>query len=194
VTRKFDGRCPLLCGHRHQSKSRDNRVFNPLDVGQVVRVIRRYQLCGEEPIRRPHRVAAPCLRRAVQAGEVGRSVGLGGHQLEPLLLRLPLVQQVLLVNPLLVLDILGGRPVVADRAQQDRKRGQSLLPIYDQKLLHSGRPVGRARRQHEGADEVGGLRLRGAVLGELSDVFPQTLELYLRPRVCSLVQRNLVLL
>ena len=93
----------VLSSHRDQGQARDDRIFDALDVGQVVRIVTRLQLGPEEAVRGTDRVSAARLRRGVQAGEVRGTVGLGGNQLEPVLFRLPSVDQVLLVDPISVL-------------------------------------------------------------------------------------------
>lgn len=106
----------------------------------------------------------------------------------------PPVHQVLVIDPVPVLRVLGLGAVVADRAEQKRQSGQPLLSVDDQELHHPCGPVGRAGREHQRPDEMREVRASRAVLGECEDVLPQPLQLRLLPRIRPLVERHLVLL
>lgn len=103
----------------HQRQPRDDRVLNVFDVQRIVRVIGGNELSREEPVRRTNRIAAAGLRSRIQARQIGRSVSLSRQELQPMLLRFPLVDQVLLVETIAVLRILCGGAMVANGAEKD---------------------------------------------------------------------------
>jgi hypothetical protein len=102
---------------------------------------------------------------------------LGRHKLEPLLIGLPVVDQVLLVDTVAVFATLMRGTVIADRTEQNRQSCQPLLAIDDEELLHTGGAVARAGREDQRPDEVRRVRVLDSILGKLRDVIPQASEL-----------------
>src|SRR5699024_1375109 len=98
---------------------------------------------GEVPVRLADPVGASGTGGLTDAGAIGLAVRLRRRQLEARVLRLPFVLEVLLIDPITVLRSLGGRTMVAKRREQDRERGEPLLPVDDQVPVHARRPVGR---------------------------------------------------
>ena len=82
-----------LRGHRHQRQPGNDGVLDSADVERVVRIVGRDELGGEEPVRHTDRVAAARVHGRVDTCPIGVPVGLGGQQLEPMLLALPRIGQ-----------------------------------------------------------------------------------------------------
>src|SRR5699024_11288489 len=100
------------------------------------------------------------------AGAVGLAIRLRRGELEARALLLPLVLEVLLVDPVAVLRPLRGGAMVADRREQERERGEPLLAVDDQVPVHARRPVRGRGSEDDGAAEVGRLSVLLTVLRE----------------------------
>jgi len=115
--------------------------------------------------RQPDQLYRPEVWPPGRQDTVRGAIGLCRKELQPAPLRLPAVDQVLIVDPLPVLWVLGLRTVIADCAEEECKRGQSLLPVDNQELHHPGRTISRTRRKHQRTDEVCQIRVSGTILG-----------------------------
>lgn len=183
-----------LGGHRDQGEPGGDRLLDTEDVLRVGGVLRLDELAAEEAVGDRHVVPRrlPLVGAADVRGVV-RPVGLGGQEAEPVVLVLPLVDQVFLVDPLgLVRPALG--EVVPNGGECEGDRGQPLLAV-DHQPARERRLVLRGRGEHHGAEEVRARFLPGLQQVHLiEDVAPQLGQLLLCPGVRPLVERHLELL
>ena len=107
------------------------------------------------------------------------SIGLRGLQLR-IPVGVPLVDQVLLVDPVPVARDGDGQPVTYG-AQQQGECGEPLLAVDYQPVLHSAGTDGRARREHKRPHEMRQVGPFLAILGKLEDILPELVQLVLSP-------------
>src|SRR3954451_15370270 len=84
--------------------------------------------------------------------------------------------------------------MVTKSCEQYRQRGESLLAVHNEILLHSDSPDVRAGCEHKRANEVRSGRFVPSCARELNDVVPQLVPLSFTPGIHALVERYLVLL
>ena len=131
----------LLRGDGDEGQAQQHRLLQSLDVHRCVLVRRGGEPPGEVPVRLADPVGAAGAAGLADAGAVGVAIRLGRGELETGTLLLPLVLQVLLIDPVPVLRSLRGGAMVAQRREQDRERRETLLAVDDQVPVHARRPV-----------------------------------------------------
>ena len=185
-------------GHGHDRQAGDDGGLD-LRQGQRLLFTVSRRLTQPEQLRQEELVgfadpgAFGSVRGVLDPSAVGATVGLGGQDLVAEVAVLPLVDQVLLVDPIGVHGAFVLSPVVADSGEEERQRRQPLLPVHHEPPLDATGPVVPEAGENEGADEVSRRKVVPAAVGDVHDVLPQSLPLRAAPGVRPLIERDRVL-
>src|SRR5699024_10101149 len=97
-------------------------------------------------------VGTPGAAGLTDAGAVGLAIRLCRGEFEARVLLLPLVLEVLFVDPVPMLRSLRGGAMVTDCREQDRERREALLTVDDQVPVHARGAVRGRRGEDDGAE------------------------------------------
>jgi hypothetical protein len=131
----------------HEGEPLRHHTLDAADLDQILSAGDPYEGLTEPEVGSTDSVIVPDARPTVYTSLVSSSIGLGGHDFVSQI-AVVLVDEEQIVDAIPLFGLALGQ-VVPKCAQKNRQRGEPLLAIDDQPLLHPGWSHGRARSKDE---------------------------------------------